>query len=325
MRSSSPYRERICGQSVSAAVGARSWIEAIAAWIWYSPTAPRAIAESRRAVPSAIRSRSQRPSVLFGQRDEVSVSVGAGRSPGVDQQHEGQEARDLCVVGEVAADHPREPDGFDRELDALEIVARACCVALVEDQVENVEDRPRRGGSFGGGRQPERNPGFLDPLLGSRDPLGHGRLGHEEGGGDLARRQASDRSQRERDRRGRCQRRMAAQVQDRQRVVVVRGLGGRRVGLEREALAIHPGMLASVVIDQAAARRPDQPAARIRRQAFSRPMVHSRDQRFLDGILGRVEVARSSGQDGEDLRRQVAQQVLGENVVAQRTPPAVSR
>ena len=124
MRSSSPYRERICGQSVSAAVGARSWIDAIAAWIWYSPTGP---ARSRsREGPCPPRSdRVPTAPVLFGERDEVALAVRAGRSPGVDQEHEGQEARDLCVVGEVAADHPREPDGFDRELDALEFVARA--------------------------------------------------------------------------------------------------------------------------------------------------------------------------------------------------------
>jgi hypothetical protein len=40
-------------------------------------------------------------------------------------------------------------------------------------------------------------------------------------------------------------------------------------------------------------------------------VVGGRDQRLLDRVLGGIEIAPSSGQDGEDLRRQVAQQVLG--------------
>jgi hypothetical protein len=54
-------------------------------------------------------------------------------------------------------------------------------------------------------------------------------------------------------------------------------------------------------------------------------VVCSRDQGLLDRVLGGIEIARPPGQDGEDLRRQVAQQVLGNVRVAQRTPPAVSR
>jgi hypothetical protein len=84
-------------------------------------------------------------------------------------------------------------------------------------------------------------------------------------------------------------------------------------------------MLASLVIDEAPARGSNEPAAWIRRQSFALPMVGSRDERLLDRVLGGIEVARPTGQDGEDLRREVAQQVLGNVQVAQRMPPAVSR
>jgi hypothetical protein len=79
------------------------------------------------------------------------------------------------------------------------------------------------------------------------------------------------------------------------------------------------------MIDEPPARGPNQPAARIRWQPLARPVVCSRDQGLLDRVLGGIEIARPPGQDGEDLRRQVAQQVLGNVRVAQRTPPAVSR
>ena len=95
--------------------------------------------------------------------------------------------------------------------------------------------------------------------------------------------------------------------------------------LDGHALTTRPGTLTSLVIDEPAARGPNEPAARIGREALSRPVVGGRDQRLLDRVLGGIEIARPAGQDGEDLRREVAQQVLGNLRVAQRTPPAVSR
>jgi hypothetical protein len=49
------------------------------------------------------------------------------------------------------------------------------------------------------------------------------------------------------------------------------------------------------------------------------------EERFLDGVLGRVEVAGSARQSAKDLRRELTQQVLdiGRNV--QRPPPTCSR
>jgi hypothetical protein len=55
-------------------------------------------------------------------------------------------------------------------------------------------------------------------------------------------------------------------------------------------------------------------------------MVGRRDERFLDGVLGRVEVARAASEGAEDLRRQGAEQVLDGGRDAQRAAPrAVSR
>jgi hypothetical protein len=55
-------------------------------------------------------------------------------------------------------------------------------------------------------------------------------------------------------------------------------------------------------------------------------MVRSGDKRFLDGVLGFVEITESSSQRAEDARRQIAQQVLEIGCEVQRAPPvAVSR
>jgi hypothetical protein len=48
-------------------------------------------------------------------------------------------------------------------------------------------------------------------------------------------------------------------------------------------------------------------------------------QRFLDGVLGSVEVAKPANERAEDLRRQLAQQVLDTGGNVQRSPPTCSR
>ena len=54
----------------------------------------------------------------------------------------------------------------------------------------------------------------------------------------------------------------------------------------------------------------DQPAARVVRDAVARPLRGGREQRLLHRVLGGVEVPVAAHQRAEDLRRQLAQQVL---------------
>ena len=85
-------------------------------------------------------------------------------------------------------------------------------------------------------------------------------------------------------------------------------------------------MLAAPLVDEPATGRPQEPGARLRGDALAWPVVGGRDQRLLDGVLGRVEVGRAAGQGAENLRRERAQQVLDARRVAQRVEPlAVSR
>jgi hypothetical protein len=63
----------------------------------------------------------------------------------------------------------------------------------------------------------------------------------------------------------------------------------------------------------------------IGRDPVAWPVFGSGEQRFLDGVLRRVEVAGSSGERAEDLRRQLAQQVLENGSNVQRPLPTCWR
>jgi hypothetical protein len=80
-----------------------------------------------------------------------------------------------------------------------------------------------------------------------------------------------------------------------------------------------------VVIDQAETGGPEEPATWVRRYPVPRPVFGGREERLLDGVLGRVEVAGSASERAEDLRRQIAQQVLEVGFNVQRALPTCSR
>ncbi len=110
-------------------------------------------------------------------------------------------------------DHAGEADRLVGEFGAVQVGAAAGGVALVEDQVEDVQDGVQAA-LFEGG------PGGFDLLLGAADPGGHRGLGDQEGPGHLGGGEAADGPQGEGDLRGRGQRGVAAQEQQVQGVVV---------------------------------------------------------------------------------------------------------
>jgi len=141
--------------------------------------------------------------------------------PGVRQDHQRQQAGGLAVRRQQAVQHPGEPDGLGRELDALQVMAGRRGVTLVEDEVQHVTHGAQAFCPLIRLRKLEPHPAGLYRLLGPADPLGHRRLGNEKGAGDLGRRQPADRAQRQRDLRRGCEHGMAAQEQQRQGVVVL--------------------------------------------------------------------------------------------------------
>ena len=111
-----------CGQSVSAAVGARSWMAAMAAWEAIL-TWPVVTASSRSPVPRAIRPRSQddRSCAARGTTSPW-ASVLAGRRASMGDLS----ARSPVTSGlsrELAMDHRRQPVRLVRQVDPLEVAA----------------------------------------------------------------------------------------------------------------------------------------------------------------------------------------------------------
>src|SRR6478672_11408765 len=58
-------------------------------------------------------------------------------------------------------------------------------MTLVEDEVHDRQHRSQPVGELGVARDPVGDVGVADLALGPDEPLGHGRLGHEEAAGDL--------------------------------------------------------------------------------------------------------------------------------------------
>ena len=153
--------------------------------------------------------------------------------------------------------------------------------------------------------------------VGPADARGHGALRDEEGARDLGRGQAADGAERERGLGGRGQRRMAAQEQQDQGVVGVRTAGvlpacvGHVGGGE---LAGPSRAVAADLVDEPPGGRGDQPAARAVGHAAGGPGRGGGDDRLLHGVLALLELPVPADEHAEDLRRQLAQQVLGGGV-----------
>ena len=95
--------------------GASSWTAAMAAWSWYGPTGPTGRAASTSSMPSAIWSRfhSARSCSASGMKDP-SVPMRA-HAAGIGEQHQGEQAGHLAVVGERPVQLARQADGLGAE------------------------------------------------------------------------------------------------------------------------------------------------------------------------------------------------------------------
>ncbi len=184
---------------------------------------------------------------------------------------------------------------------AREVVTLGGEVALVEDEVDDGQDRTQPVGQLGVGRDSVGDVGGLDLALGPHEPLGHRRLRDEEGTGDLGCLQPGDEPQGERHLGARRQGRVAAGEDQAQLVVDqgpdLLGLVGHLVagGL---GLALVAGALAADLVDAPVAGGRDDPAGGAGRQPALRPSFEGDDEGVLDRLLGEIDVAEEADQAG---------------------------
>ena len=145
----------------------------------YGPSAPpSAAARSSAARPRRISSRSQRARSWSSSR--TGSPVGAVRARGARrlELHQRDEAVHLRLVGHQPGEDPSQPQRLLAQLRAHPVVAARGRVALVEDEVDDLEDRRRAARAARRRRgTSKRTRGLGERALGAHDALGDGGLG----------------------------------------------------------------------------------------------------------------------------------------------------
>ena len=216
-------------QSVASGVRARAWQAAIAAWTAYGPSAPpSASARSSARSPRPIRSRSQRRRSWSMSSTGRPSRPAPGAHPGGLELHQRHEPVHLRLARRELGQHAAEPERVLDERGAHPLLALRRRVALVEDQVDDLEDAGQPRVELLALGHGERGVGLGERLLRARDPLPDGPRVDEERPRDLLGLEAADHPQRERDARLARERGVAAGEDQREDVVADPLLPGRR-------------------------------------------------------------------------------------------------
>ena len=176
-------------------------------------------------------SRSQRP--RFWSRSRTGSPPGPDRAaePGGLQLHQRHQPVDLRLPGlELGQDAP-QPQRILAELRPHPVVAGGGRVALVEDEVDDLEDGGEAVRQVGAAGQLEGHPRLRQGPLGPDDALGDGGLRDQEGARDLVGGEAAQQPQRQRHPRLHGEHRVAGDEDEAQEIVVAvsgrTGLGRR--------------------------------------------------------------------------------------------------
>ena len=237
------------------------------------------------------------------------------------KQHERKQSQDFGFVGHQAGQDACEPDGFGTELLADERFSRGRFVALIEDEIDHPQDRVEALWQQVVRRDAVGDPGVADLALRPNEPLRERRLGQEESPSDFGRREAAERSQRQRHLRLHCQRRVAARENEAKPIVgdgthLLRpsfraGALGLQLGqLREEGLLFGEPLGPSNAIDGLVPRGRRDPGARVVGHAAQRPLLKGDDERFLDGLFSQVEVAEDADERRDRPPRLVAEQAV---------------
>ena len=136
--------------------------------------------------------------ILVLEQDQIAVGIDPPGAPGIVQEHEGEQAQGLGLIGHQDREGAGEPDGFTAESLSYQVGARTGGVPLVEEEVQHGKDRSRAFQQLVGRRKPERYGGVPYLALGAHQTLRHGGFRHQERMCDLGGGHAGQGAQRER-------------------------------------------------------------------------------------------------------------------------------
>ena len=299
----------------------------MAACSWYGPTRRAGRTAPMSAVPSAIAAWSQRDRSWSSSRTRSPAGSDPRIAPCVVEQHECQQPGRLGLIGEQRDHGPCQPDRLGAQLPADQGIAGRRRVALVVDEVQDLEDAVEALRQQVERRHAVGDAGVADLALGPDEPLGERRLRDQEGPRDLRCREAAERPERQGDATVHRQRRMAAREDQPESVVgdghlVVRHVRAAASGLDRGKVRLDGGLARELVrlvpeppaaaqsIDRPVACGRRDPGARVVRYAAGRPHLERRDERLLDGLLGEIEVAEDANERRDRPARFLAEQAV---------------
>src|SRR5262249_5427826 len=181
------------------------------------------------------------------------------------------------------------------------VISRGGGVALVENQVDHLEDGGKTGAEICRTRNFERDMSVRERPLGPDDSLGDGRFRDEEGPCDLVGRQTSEQAQRERHSRFGGKDGMTGGEDETQQIVAEVVVDLR---LELPCRAFLFGLLVAAelfmfarrhlssakLVDGAMLGGRHEPGSRLVRNARLRPFLERHDERILGEILRKTDV-----------------------------------
>src|SRR2546426_1586511 len=221
--------------------------------------------------------------------------------------HQRDEAVNLGFVGNELGEDAAQPDRVLTKRRSDPVLALGRRIALVEDQVDHLEDRSEPRRACWSGRELKPDVRLDEGPLRANDPLGDGRYGDEERACDLLRRQSPEDAERQRDASVRREDGVARHEHEAEEIVP-EGVLSRRVRaalISRDAasellvLAVEC-RAPSDQIGRSMPRSRHEPGTWFLRYACGGPLFECCDERVLCELLSRADVTDEPSQPGDE-------------------------